>query len=1469
MNIRKRIFIPMITLAFVCCITVFITSIALFDRELNSAMMNKLDISLNFAEYEISDLKQQAQLAAFTMANDQALIDALVSNDRAKIAQTANTLLTITRIDYCTILDTEGKVLTRTLDPGMYGDSLAHLPHVKMAMEGKISSFLTSGNIIRLGAYSGAPIYDDDMNFVGIVSLGFRLDSQDFVYGLKEVTGCEISIFLGNERVSSTVMDEDQLYVMGETIDDDIGNRVLAGESFTRRGQLFGKEALIHYAPLFGANNEPIGMMGIGFYAEEDIAKVYRFISIGIVVTLLVLGICLLIARYLSGIIERRLGKMVEDIKERDILLQTVNKVAMLLLAAKDSGTIDSSIKEGMEQISRIINIDRMIIWRSVMADDVPQYHLDYSWSSEEANHKRALPQVLENLEEYNWDEKFFLNECITGTISKVSHNEQLFFDAYDIKSIIMIPLFLDDVYWGLFYVDNCTWEKEFTKEEVNILRAISLMMANKLYRHSVRMQMREASERTSLMLNTSPLCTQIWSRDLSIIDCNDAALSLFGFKEKSEYLSNFIGKCSPLHQPDGHRSDEAAVRFINQAFEKGYCRFEWMHKMPYNDTLLPAEVTLVKTRYGDEDVVIGYTRDLREYKRMVQAAEAAQFTTSAMFESNPSANILFDSDFKVIDCNPATLSFLGLKTKTELILGFTDIMTRSIPGVQPDGRASIPLIDRLSDAARDGFAKFETELIINGSPRFMDVEFKKIPYESSYAIVAYIFDMTETHEHERMLSEINDANLFQLLMLNVAVNAAKIALWDMEVVAANPINPANTIIWTEEFRRLLGFESESDFPNVLSSWSDQLHPDDKERTLNAFANHMLDETGKTPFDVEYRMLKSNNEYSYFRTTGETLRDESGKALRIAGAMMDITETKNTLLELEKRRLEAESANRTKSAFLANMSHEIRTPMNSIIGFSELALDEELPVTAKEYLNNIGNSAKWLLHIINDILDLSKIESGKITLEKIPFDLPDIFSHCQSIIIPKAIEKGIMLYCYAEPSIGKKLLGDPVRLRQVIMNILSNAVKFTNIGTVKLLASVIHSDDEKVTIYFEMKDSGIGMTPEQIKNIYEPFMQADDSITRRFGGTGLGLAITKNIIELMGGKLHAESTVGVGSKFSFELTFDIVDDDSIFTPKDIIVNEFEKPNFDGEVLVCEDNSLNQQVLRDHLRRVGLKAVIAGNGKEGVDIVSERIKSGNKPFDLIFMDIHMPVMDGLEAASKMTELGVKTPIIAVTANIMSNDLEHYKKSGMSDTLGKPFTSHELWRCLLTYIPVVSYSVIDRQRQSAQEEMYHTQLCLNFVKDNRNTFEKIKRAVEDGDIKTAHRTAHSLKSNAGQIGKNQLQAVAAVTESMLVNNENRLVKEQLDILETELNSVLNEFAPLLAEFDSRTSEKITDSDKIREIFDRLEPLLKKNSPDCGDFLNDIYKIPGAEELADKIENFQFKQALEELKKIRVPD
>ena len=586
----------------------------------------------------------------------------------------------------------------------------------------------------------------------------------------------------------------------------------------------------------------------------------------------------------------------------------------------------------------------------------------------------------------------------------------------------------------------------------------------------------------------------------------------------------------------------------------------------------------------------------------------------------------------------------------------------------------------------------------------------------------------------------------------------------------------------------------------------------------------------------------------------------NGEIIGLLGISHDITKRK----EMEEAAL---SASRSKSVFLANMSHEIRTPMNSIIGFSELALDGETSPRTSEYLAKIKVSAEWLLQIINDILDISKIESGRMELENIPFDMHELFSSCRTLIMPKAEEKGITLHFYAEPSIGKKPLGDPTRLRQVLVNLLSNAVKFTNTGTVKVLAQILHRDNNAVTMQFEIKDSGIGMTAEQIAKIFDPFTQAETGTTRQYGGTGLGLSITKNMLELMGGKLSVESTPGVGSKFSFNLTFDTIDVAEEIPDQKIVFNELEKPTFEGEILLCEDNTMNQQVICEHLARVGLKTVVAENGKIGVEIVENRIKEGKKLFDLIFMDMHMPVMDGIEASAKIIALNTGIPIVAMTANIMSSDREIYKQSGMNDCVGKPFTSQELWRCLHKYLKPAN-GITAPQKKTAANDVpidydleFKKALQEMFLKSNPTKIAEITKALQDADIKLAHRLVHTLKGNAGQIGRSALQKIAAEVEGRLKEGENHVTQEQMALLEKELNAALAELADNSAPSGEPepAQGQALDTAAALKVLEKLEPLLVRGNPDSLKYTNELRAVSGSERLIQQIEDFNFESAL----------
>ena len=557
-------------------------------------------------------------------------------------------------------------------------------------------------------------------------------------------------------------------------------------------------------------------------------------------------------------------------------------------------------------------------------------------------------------------------------------------------------------------------------------------------------------------------------------------------------------------------------------------------------------------------------------------------------------------------------------------------------------------------------------------------------------------------------------------------------------------------------------------------------------------------------------------------------------------------------------KLRADAANNAKSAFLANMSHEIRTPMNSIMGFAELAADNEVPPKVREYLEKIIGGTKWLLHIINDILDISKIESGKMELESIPFDLQGILLQCQSVIHPVALEKGLELRLDAELPDGGRFMGDPVKLHQALINLLSNAVKFTDHGEVKLSSKIISSRENSAIVYFEVADNGIGMTSGQINRIFEPFMQADSGTTRNYGGTGLGLPIAKNLVEMMGGALRVKSSPGSGSVFNFEITFEKAETPEFEDePGSGKTGTIDKPDFKGTVLICEDNTMNQQVISEHLTRLGLDAVIAENGKIGYEMVKTRLESGGAPYDLIFMDVYMPVMDGMEAASKINGLGAKIPIVAMTANVMAGELEKYRKSGMVDHIGKPFTSQELWRCLLKYLSPVGFTNAGKTGQTREDNILAEKLRRRFLTDNLNKSVEISEAITSGDLPLAHRLAHTLKGNAGQIGKHGLQDTAAKLETILGNGEipaANLITE----LGEKLDAVIKE---LRAHEENRADmARHTAPDKYEadEMFRKLDLMLKDINPECADYLDEIRLLPGTEDLARQIENYDFDAA-----------
>jgi len=621
----------------------------------------------------------------------------------------------------------------------------------------------------------------------------------------------------------------------------------------------------------------------------------------------------------------------------------------------------------------------------------------------------------------------------------------------------------------------------------------------------------------------------------------------------------------------------------------------------------------------------------------------------------------------------------------------------------------------------------------------------------------------------------------------SLAADAEGIGVWELDCVV-------NTLKWDEWMYRLYGRSRQGEL-EPYEVWSTSLHPDDRERCERQLVQAR---EGKREFDMEFRIVRPDGEVRHLRASARVGRDAAGNAVRMTGVNLDITDRKKMDLELREASLTAERANLAKSRFLANMSHEIRTPMNAVIGLSHLLAETALDAEQAVFLSKINLASKSLLTLINDILDISKIEAGELNLEREPFDPRLLLANLENEMRVHADAKRITCMVEIADELPARVVGDATRLHQILTNLLSNAIKFTEHGRVTLRVSRQGGTPSQATLRFDVLDSGIGIPAHVQKRLFVPFAQADASTTRRFGGTGLGLSIVKRLVDLMAGQLTLISAPGTGSTFSVIVSFDVAADIRPDSGASLQAAVESGALRGAMVLVVDDSEVNLFVAQRLLEKQGARVSIARSGQEAC----QRLTADRGAIDVVLMDVQMPGLDGYETTQKIRhELGLtRLPIIALTANALVSEREKAAQAGMNDFVSKPFEPAALFATIRRHLtgnggtapvppsravlPAVDdgagWPLIEgidtedaRTRMSGDATLFRGLLAI-FLRDVAES-RSLAGDSTPADDQALTARFHKLRGAAGQLGARGIHELAGAAETALRGSDARRAAE----------------------------------------------------------------------------------------------
>lgn len=671
------------------------------------------------------------------------------------------------------------------------------------------------------------------------------------------------------------------------------------------------------------------------------------------------------------------------------------------------------------------------------------------------------------------------------------------------------------------------------------------------------------------------------------------------------------------------------------------------------NGKRIPVEISLSAIFLNEKWRIVAIIRDITERKTAQEKLQRERMLLRTLIDNLPQVIYAKDAEARKTVVNRADMEIMGFD-REEDALGKTDFE------LFPREYAEKYYADDMTVIKEGKPIINREELVIEASGKKRWILTTKIPLKDSQGnvvgLVGVGHDFTERKEAEELLKR-------ERILLRTVIDHLPNTVYVKDRQGRKTLANAAEL-------KMMGCKTEEE---AIGKTDFDIYP--REIAEKFWADDLSVLNGKAVLNREEVIIDPQGNKKWWLTSKLPLKDEKGEIIGLVGIGQDITERKQFEEELQKAKEIAEDASRAKSEFLANMSHEIRTPMNGIIGMSGLLLETELTPEQRDYAETIRNSGEALLTILNDILDFSKVEAGKLELEELDFSLHSVIEDTADLMAFKAQEKGLEFICFIEPDVPQWLRGDPGRLRQIIINLLGNAIKFTPKGEVSITVSLLERNDEKATLLFEVSDTGIGIPEERLENLFTPFNQLDSSTTRRYGGTGLGLSISKRLTEMMEGKIGVRSTPGKGSTFWFTAKFILV--------KEAPVNGL--PALDAlkerRILIVDDNSTNRKLLKVLLQSWGCSYDEASNGEIAISKLRSAFREG-KPFDVALLDMNMPEMSGEELGKKIKddkELG-STILIMLTSVSLRGDVARLRQIGFSGYLTKPIRQIHLLQTL---------------------------------------------------------------------------------------------------------------------------------------------------------------------------------------------